>query len=189
MIDVQLEEIERALLLQVKNGLPQALLDIESEYTSLDAAFFAELGVSPVPLTPLPPPALYLNGHHPYILERPLTDFPNVVVNCTSHPSGDAGGFDQTEEIGSSAYVEVFCVHEDPSTVNRMIKRYAKALHRVVSADLTLGGAATLTPELSPEVLLSNQQAGRVDNLHDEVVYFQGTKLEYTFVSTTGTWW
>jgi hypothetical protein len=187
-VDLQLEEIERALLLTIKKLLPDNLAAVSAEYTAKDNEFFGEMAqVGDMPPTFLPEPVLYLAGHHPYVLERPLTDFPNVVANAYSHPESESD-LDQIEEVLTAAYAEIACWDEDEATASRRAKRYAKAIHRCIIQDPTLGGTV-LRITGSPEISISNAAPATKDTLTNEVVFFQMARVEFTFATASGVYW
>jgi len=199
--DIVLEEVERALHLLVFNQLTGILAEVASDMAAEDTAYYGALGISPAPDTPLTPPVVILDGHHPYVLERPLTDFPNVTVNAHEHPETQPGTsyVDQLENIQTSAYIEAFnyaLVPRDPTAeqiadaedlLNRVTKRYARALHRLVKENPTLLGTVHRT-EGSPTVTLSNVAPSAVSDLDDQIVLFQGARLDYVWTTLKGDW-
>lgn len=179
MTDVLFEEVQRALLLQVRSNIAQALVDVAAEMASKDASFFGTLG-QPVPDTPLPVPVTWETGNHPYILHRPLEEFPTVVANCHEHPEV-RGPLDQVELVAHRAYVEAFIATiVDEGTADRMVKRYLKAVNRCVLKDLTLGGLC-LPVETVPQASTSNVSAARVADDDDVVVFHAGCLVSYVF--------
>ena len=68
-------------------------------------------------------------------------------------------------------------------------QRYAKAIHRVVVQNQTLGyGYAIEKLTESPNVAISQSVARRVSNVVSDIVYFQGSKLEYEFQIRSAAW-
>lgn len=180
MTDVLLEEVARDLLVVMKENVNDAIDTVWTEMALEDAAFYATLGQG-VPDTPKLYPVSFYLGHHPTILEHPITDYPNITAVSYEHSSVGDLGADQYEVTGSRAYVEAMVVHEDESTVNRLAWRYAKALHRVVAWYKTLEDAKIEAINLSPEVMVSNAAARRVEEFRDDIIYIQGCRLEYVF--------
>lgn len=182
--ELLLEEVGRALLLQVKANLPQALIDVAAEKTPEDAAFFAALGqdVPPTELVMIPD-ANWYEGHYPTLLDGPMSTFPNLTVMCYNEqprPVGNAWDTDQGQVTSYSAYLELFCADPDMGTVNRKAKRYASALHRAVVQDLTLGGLMN-PPENAPGAMVSNSSARYESQENNRLQYIQGCRVEYTF--------
>lgn len=176
-MDVFLEEIARSILLGIKDSLPDELAAVAQESTALDVAFYTQLG-KPVEPTPLHPPAEYLVGHHPSLLERELSEFPNVTVMAYQQtPMGDRGA-DFYETQVNRVYVEAFAQDPDESRINRIAWRYAKALHRVITKDRNL---SRLVKDLDtpPSVQVSNAAARRITDMSDEITYVQGCRLDY----------
>jgi hypothetical protein len=178
--DVQLEEVAMALLIAVRQGLPSAISSVETEQNAKDAAWSASLGYT-LPAVTLAQPVEYIPGHHPSLLERELRYYPSVVVMCYDHRSAPSNNaFDQIEEMANTAYVEMAFYDGDETLINRKAWRYAKALHRCVAKDPTLGGMVEEIV-LSPTVMVSNASARRVSFDVDEVTYIQLCRLEYEF--------
>lgn len=179
-MDLVLEEVARSLLLVMKGHLEDAVDSVWEQMETEDATFYGALG-DDVPTTPKLYPAKFFLGHHPSILERPLTDYPNVTCVAYDHRSiGDLAA-DQYEVVGNRAYVEAFVVHEDESTVNRLAWRYAKALHRVIDTYKELDDQMIEPIVTSPDVAISNAAARRVEEFREDIVYIQGCRLEYLF--------
>lgn len=178
--DLQLEEVAMALLISVKDGLPDAITTVESEQNAKDAGWAAALE-STLPAVTLDLPVEYLPGHHPALLERELDYFPSVVVMCYDHRSAPTDNLiDQVERMANTAYVEMAFADPDETVINRKAWRYAKALHRAIARDPNLGG---MVEEItaSPTVMVSNASARRVSYETDEVTYLQLCRLEYEF--------
>lgn len=192
LIDVQLEEIERGMMLALRANLPTALDQVAMEMTLKDAEYYAAIGVSPVPNTPIPMPAVFISGHDPLVLERPLEDFPNLAVVCYVHPLSGFGQteveVDQGEFVLSTVYSEIFANSDDSQQLNRMSKRYAKGMHRAIQMDLTMGGSV-FKDQVSPEVDISNVVVTPKTDLDDEWTYFQGCRLQYTFKTIQSPYW
>jgi hypothetical protein len=181
LAEVVLERVERALYLSMFQNLPGAVAEIAAEWVSEDAAFYAALGQS-VPDTPLPPPVLYFEGHHPSALDRdPLSEYPNVTVMAYNGAHSDSNPADQLEPVRYIAYVELFCVDQDENRINRKAKRYSQALGRAITRfDPSLGGLCEPLDQV-PEVAISNASARRYSQYTDEVWFAQGCRLDYQF--------
>jgi hypothetical protein len=179
--DIQLEEVARALLLTLKNDLPTHLGEVADEMQAADVQYYtAELGL-PVPETPLPGPLQYLEGHYPSILDWDVSAFPVLTAMAYEHSLDPAGlDADQVEPMGSATYVELFASDTDEGTLSRRSWRYAKALHRCVARNPTLGGVVEPITT-TPDVFVSNAVTRRVSEFTDEVIYIQAARLEYTF--------
>jgi hypothetical protein len=188
--DILLEEVGRALLLQIKGSLGQKLIDVAAEKIAEDAAFFAQLG-QPVPETPLvmPPDPNWFEGHFPTLLEWDLSFFPNVTVMCydESNQPADPYQTDQGAVTGYTAYVELFCESQDVAQCNRMAKRYATALHRAVTDDATLGGLVSPIDK-PPAAQVSNSSARHASQEVNELHYVQGCRVEYVFTVPQPFW-
>lgn len=187
-MDTTLEEVARQLLIVQMENLPQALQDVAAEMVIEDLDFYTLLGQS-VPDTPLNPPVLWDIGHHPTVLDWELAKFPNVVAMCYQQRPTITGATDQTVDMGNVAYVEAFVWHMDESTVNRIAWRYAKAIHRVVTQNPSLGGM--VKPIVgAPDADVSDVSARRVSDLTSEVVYVQGCRVSYQFLfpAPVGVW-
>lgn len=178
--DVQLEEVAMALLIAIKDGLPDAIDSVQTEQNAKDAAWGTALGTT-LPDVPLDHPVEYLPGHHPSMLERELSYFPSVVVMCYDHRSAPSDNeIDQIEQMANTAYVEMAFYDVDETVINRKAWRYAKALHRAVALNPTLTGAVEEIVA-SPTVMVSNASARRVSFDTDDVVYVQMCRLDYEF--------
>ena len=90
------------------------------------------------PTTTLPNPLSTGGAPSLAALERPPTDFPNVVTMAYNHRSRGDLGADQYEPFNYPVYVEIGVMDVDESTINRIAWRYAKALHRAVIQNDTL---------------------------------------------------
>lgn len=185
MLDLQLEEISRAILLAVKENIEDAIDDVWAEMAVADAEFYAQLGEA-LPSTPKLYPVRYFIGHHPSMLYRPSADYPNIAAVAYRHRSANDDG-DQYEIAVNTGYLEAFVVHPDESTVNRLTHRYAKALHRVVASLKGVGDEEVEDISLTPNVELSNAAARREDEFKEDITYIQGCRLELN-LRTMGTW-
>jgi hypothetical protein len=182
-MDLVLEDVARDLLLVMKENLNDVVDEVWAEMAIADAAYYAQLS-QPVPVTPKPYPASFYLGHHPAILDHPLTDYPNVTtVSYEANSADDVG--DQYEVTENRAYVEVFVVHKDESTINRLAWRYARAVTRVISRYKDLSDGQIEPIQGVPAVMVSNAAARRVDEFTDETIYIQGCRLEHLFRATT----
>lgn len=189
-MDTQLEEVSRAVGLMLRSKLPDALTAIAMVMDAEDAVFYAAISEA-VPETPLEAPTLYMEGHHPSLLERPPTDFPNVVTMAYNHRSAGDTGADQYEPFTYPVYVEIGVLHTDESTINRIAWRYAKALHRAVIQNDTLSDFLTevgtdpsvviARADQTPEIAVSNASARRVSEFADDVVFVQLVRLDTTY--------
>jgi hypothetical protein len=183
-VDTMLEEVERALNIQLHLLLHDTLVEIEGEMTTDDASYFGFLGIAPVPATPLPDVVTWIEGHDPLVLERPLVDFPTLSVQSYNHPISGPGetdfGVDQAETILSDAAVELIANSDDRVLLERQIKRYGKAIHRVIQKDFTLGGL-TVREQVSPAITVSNTVVTPKSDVDDSLTYFKGVRLEYVF--------
>lgn len=179
-MDVVLEEVARDLFVVMKDNINAAIDSVWAEKELEDAVFFAGLN-SPVPPTPKPYPVSFYLGHHPAILEHPLSDYPNITVVSYDHSSAGDEAADQYEVVASRVYVELFTVHEDASTINRLAWRYAKALHRVIDQHKRLDDSKIEAISATPDVAISNAAARRVEEFSNGIVYIQGCRLEYVF--------
>lgn len=186
--DLILEEVSRAVILTVRQNLPEALEDIEGEMVASDAAYFAAIGISPVPATPLPEPAVYMTGSYPDLLDRPIETFPVVTAVCYDHePERNPRGFDQLEVVTNGTTVEAWVIDPDAERVNRIAFRYAKAIHRVLVQNKDLGGVVE-DIYTAPEVTISNVAARRVSDFSEDIVYVQGVRVEYVFRAHPQPW-
>jgi hypothetical protein len=186
MLDIMLEEVARAALLVVKDNIEDALDAVWDDMAIEDAAYYAALGES-VPFTPKPYPVRFYLGHHPSILERPSTDYPNITVVSHDHQSVDDFGADQYEVANNVAYIEAFVMHDDESTLNRIAWRYAKAIHRIVAQFKDLSDSDVEPIDKTPDVSVSNAMARRVDEFKEDITFLQGCRLQYAF-RTKGVW-
>jgi hypothetical protein len=190
-IDTQFEEVERALILAVRTHIESALIEVATDMIAKDLAYYGALGLE-VPETPLEVPALYLTGHHPFLLDKPIEDFPNVVTNATQTIDSQ-DDWDQGQLVPVSVYLEAFvAARDDPDDLtygsdatNRIVKRYAKALNRCVWKDQTLGGLTERVSSMG-DVQVSNSTARRIDDLHSDLVYLRGCRISYTFTVPQG---
>jgi hypothetical protein len=184
--DLLLEEVGRAVVLTIRLNLPQALTDVEDEMAAADAAYYAALN-EPVPSTPLPMPVTWMEGHYPDILDRPVEHYPIVTAICFDHRSlGDIGA-DQWEVVTNGAHVECYLQDPDPDLLNRVSKRYAKALHRVIVSHKDLGGAVQ-DIFTSPGANISNVAARRISEFTEDYTYVQAVRLEYVFQASPQPW-
>ena len=180
VLDLQTEYAGRRVTLALKTDLEDQIDAVWADSVSEDAAYFAALGVSPVPETPKLYPAIYFEGSFPSVLERPRDNYPNVAVVSYRHRSArDAG--DQYEIANNRIYVEAFVMHDDEATVNRMAQRYARAVHR------TLVLNHFYEADFTPDVDISNAAIRRVDQWTEDLTYIQGCRLEWD-LKTVGTW-
>jgi len=183
-VDTMLEEVERALVIQLTNLLSDTLAEIANELVTDDASYFGFMGVSPIPETPLPDVRIIDIGDDPLMIERPLEDFPTIQVVCYQHPLSEEGAslvnIDQAETILSAAYIDLLHNNDDRVQLERQIKRYGKALHRVIQKDPALGGLC-LREEVSPELTVSNTVVTPKSDEDDSFTYFKGVRLQYTF--------
>lgn len=178
--DLQLEEVAMALLIAIKDGLPDALDSVETEQNAKDAAWASAIGTS-LPDVTLDHPVEYLPGHHPSMLDRDLSYFPSVVVMCYDHRSAPGDNqIDQIEQMANTAYVEMAFYDADETAINRKAWRYAKALHRAVARNPNLDGAVEEIIA-SPSVMVSNASARRISFDTDDHVFIQMCRLEYEF--------
>ena len=180
VLDLQTEYAGRRVMLSLKEGLSDQSDAVWADAVSEDTAYYAALGVPPVPETPKMYPAIYFEGSFPSVLERPRQDYPNVAVVSYRHRSARDRG-DQYETANNRIYVEAFVMHDDEATVNRMAQRYARALHR------TLVIAGFYEAEFTPDPDISNAAIRRVEQFKEDLTYIQGCRLEWD-LQTIGTW-
>lgn len=186
VLELRLEEIARATLLTIKDNLNVAIDEVWAEMVAEDATFYPAIG-EPVPTTPKQYPARFFMGSYPSVLERPPEDYPNVAVVSYRHRSAEDAG-DQFELVNNRLYVEAFVMHEDEGTVNRMANRYARALHKVLAANRSLGDSdVVFGGEFSPDIDISNAAIRRVEQFREDLTYIQGCRLEWD-LQTAGTW-
>lgn len=183
-VDTMLEEVERALVIQLTRFLSDTLEEIEGEMTTDDDSFFGFIGIIPTPATPLVAPAIISQGEDPLAIERPLDDFPYIQIVSYVHPLSDEAttevAIDQAETILSTAYIDALLNNDDREMLERQVKRYGKAIHRVIQKDFTLGGLC-LREQVSPEVTESNTAVTPKSDTGDDITYFKGVRLQYTF--------
>jgi hypothetical protein len=179
MADIILEEVSRKILLIMRDKLPDQLSAVAAEMSAQDAEFYLALGQE-VPEVPLSPPVRYEVGHNPTVTKLPLDDYPALVVLCYGHDSAQDEGSDQYEVLAHAATVEMVAMHDDVVVMNSIAMRNAKALHRTILLDRTLGGL-TEPIALSPSVLVSAVTTRHKDDRSNEQTYIQACLLEYTF--------
>jgi len=186
MLELRLEEIGRAALLTVRENINTAIDEVWTEMDAQDATYYAALGESALPV-PKVYPTRYFLGSYPSVLERPPEDYPNIAVVSYRHRSAEDVG-DQYEVVNNRLYVEAFVMHDDESTVNRLAYRYAKALHKVLAANRSLGDDNVIFGgEFSPDIDVSNAAVRRVEQFKEDLTYIQGCRLEWD-LQTAGTW-
>ncbi len=184
-LDVQLEDVARAMDLVMREHLADAIDQVWADMIPLDEAYFAAINEE-VPRTPKYHPVKFFLGHHPSILERPATDYPNVTTVAHQHRSaGDEG--DQYEVVNNTIYSEAFLLYAEEDALDRMVQRYARAMHRVVSSFPQLSNVEIEPIDQTPNVDVSVATARRLEEFKDDIVYVQGCRVEHTF-RTAGLW-
>lgn len=178
---VRIEEVALSLMEALQENLPSTLSAVNSDAAGRDARWAAlSTDVALAPSVSIAEPVLWLPGHNPSILDRPLEDFPNIVVMAYDHRSAGDDASDHTEPSVYTAYAEVFCAVADETVSNRMAWRYAEALHAAMVMDETLGGLV-IPIDATPAVMVSNAAGRRVSPTVDDVVWIQGARVEYGF--------
>lgn len=180
---VRIEEVALSLMEQLQAQLPDAIAEVNAAGASRDARW-ANLASLDFPLTAavaLTEPVMWLPGHIPSILDRPIEQFPNIVVMCYDHRAQPDPASDHTEPSVYTAYAEVFCAMADETVSNRTAWRYAEALHAAMVSDETLGGLVVPISQ-TPAVMVSNAAGRRASPQTDDVVWIQGARVEYEFV-------
>jgi len=185
-VDVQLQDVARALLLVMRNHLNAAIDDVWDEENAKDADFYPAIGEA-VPTVPKQYPSRYFLGHHPSILERPAADYPNVTVVAHRHRSAADVGADQCETVANTAYVEAFLLNADEEVLNNAVNRYAKAVNRVLTAMKSLEDPDVMPIDSTPQIDVSNAAARRLEEFKEDIVYVQGCRIEHVF-NTIGLW-
>lgn len=179
---VRIEEVALSLMESLQAHLPDAISAVNMEAAGRDARWAAlSVDVALTGSVQLAEPALWLPGHNPSILDRPIEDFPNIVVMAYDHRSAGDEASDQTEPTTYTAYAEVFCAVADETVSNRMAWRYAEALHQAMVTDETLGGLVVPVSS-TPAVMVSNAAGRRLSPQSDDVIWVQGARVEYGFV-------
>lgn len=186
MTDLLLQTVARSLDLTIRENINAALDVVWAAEDAADAAYYASLNVT-APTTAEVYPVSYYIGHHPQILQYPVADYPNVVTMCYTEPN--VGGatttnsdLDQIEILLNSAYVEAFVVHSDADTVNRLAWRYAKALHKVITENKSLGEYPTIWEINGAPITEVSGSIGRLASEDsDEWTYVQGCRLEMLY--------
>lgn len=186
---VGLETIQRAALLQLKNGLNDAIQAIEAEWTPLDQAYATAMGQTYVATTlETVPEGSFMEGHRPSLMEAPIEKYPNVsCMAYTAMPSTDQ--IDQADMFNDQLYIElmvksqVFSSDADEvsaeTIVNRRIQRMTDAVRRVISADLTLGGQS-LALQDPPTINITDAFIRRFEKSRGDRWLWQGSRIEYT---------
>jgi hypothetical protein len=185
--DIRLEEVAMALLITVKDQLPGNLAAVASEMATQDAEWTVELsdlisaGQITLPATPLDAPASYWPGDHPRLLDLDTTQYPCLIAMAYDHASDSTdNAVDQIEELVNTAYVEMAVLDTDEVVCNRKAWRSAKALHRTILHDPTLGGVVEEIKR-SPNVSIGQVSARRATGNVDTVEFVQPLRLDYRF--------
>lgn len=178
---VRIEEVALALMESLQAHLSDTIDDVNTAAAARDARWAAlSVDVALTGSVSIAEPVLWLPGHNPSILDRPVEQFPNIVVMAYDHRSAGDAASDHTEPSVYTAYAEVFCAVADETVSNRMAWRYAEALHAAVVLDETLGGLV-IPIDATPSVQVSNAAGRRLSPQVDDVIWIQGARVEYGF--------
>lgn len=177
-----MEEVQRAILLQIFEVLPVALAEQESFGNDQDAVFFAALGRDMIETTlePIAPENFYV-GHVPSLIHAPVDSYPNVaVIVPQTTPASGTESIDQGEAYRNAVFVDVMCKSlTDEQEVNRRIIRTTEAVNRCVMRDQTLGGIVTAGFESAPQALIGDVFTRREKTSYGQHWFWQGARLEY----------
>lgn len=171
-----------ALLITIKDQLPGLIAEVQTEMDAQDVVWQADLGsLLALPVTALEAPASYWPGDHPTLLDLETASYPALVVMCYDHASDPTdNAVDQIEELANTAYVEMAVLDQDEVVCNRKAWRSAKALHRTIVQDPTLGGIVEEIKR-SPQVRIGQLEARRQTENTDVIEFIQPLRLDYTF--------
>lgn len=185
---VGLEEMQRAALIQLFDGINDALDAQESFMADRDAEFAAALGRDYVALElEHVLPENFYTGHVPSLIKAPIDKYPNVCAMTTqATPAPGTETIDQGEAYRMILYVEVMAKSMvSSSEVNSRVARMAEAANACIMRDSTLGGRI-FGFETAPTVLLGDVFARREKTSYGPEWFWQGARMEYTVRKEAG---
>jgi hypothetical protein len=176
-----LEQIQRAMLLQLIANVNRAIGQVEAWMAAEDEALAATQGLPYVPtLIERIAPQNFVEGHRPSLISAPIGNYPNVAVWAVrGSPTPESETFDQLSSHSVLVYVEIMVKSEtSEEEVNRRIQRTAEAVNIAVSLDHTLGGVVygfdgDALLELADVFTRKEQTA------YGPEWFWQGARLEY----------
>lgn len=168
------ETIERAVLTLLQANIGSALDAVEARWTGDNA------------LT-LPEPVNWSRGYRLWMLERPSTWYPYVLVSVTEWtPRGQEARW-SGQNAGYSLYINAFVVADSEDNVVALAHRYAEAIVDILQDDPEVAGRQQLNQKPSVRILADNAvhlTAGASGDLgdSDDVDYIRMIEIEQVLV-------
>lgn len=154
---VGLEDLQRATLYVLFEGMNNTLDEIQARWESRDQRFNVVMGQS-IPATILEhiKPANFYEGHKPSLIRGNPDLYPNVAVFGTqATPAPESDRFDHLDAWLDSLLVEVMVRGDDEETTNRRIQRTVEAVILCLRRNPTLGGAV-FGMQTAPTIIISD---------------------------------
>jgi hypothetical protein len=186
-----MEQIARAMLLQLVANLPTAITTEANDWTQRDVDLEAVLqqGITlPITVEQIATNRMYL-GHRPSLIEAPVDFYPNLAVMVDGSAAGPDLGLDQVFSMRDTAFIEVMVkagpydqddhsgVGED--LVNRRIQRTVNAVVNVFdTGPRTLGGLVQEIPDPA-SVRISDVFVRRDEKSRGPRWFWQGARIDY----------
>lgn len=176
-----LEQIQRATLVVLMDGLNNALDQVNTWMASSDSAMATRFGVPYAPTTiEHIEIANFYEGHRPSLIKAPIDKYPNCstwAVRAT--PTADSASNDQLGIFRDLIYVEVMVKSADnEEEVNRRMQRTVEAVNICVMNNQSLNGVVHGL-DTDPTVNISDVFTRKERTSYGPEWFWQGARLEY----------
>jgi len=177
---VGLEELSRAVFLELYRGLNDQIAEEQARWQQADQDLATELGrpFEPITIEPIAPRNWHL-GIRETLVEAPVDWYPNVAV--MAYEASDAGEdmqFDQVDWYRDAVFIEIMTKGEDEILVNRRTQRTADAAVKVLRRNRTLDGMCAPIPT-RPRVVIGDIFPRRAEAGAGTTWWWQGARIDY----------